>query len=152
MFQLFGKTFAPCKQFQILSSSISAHSKHIRFESTNRAEIRKEDTCRLEVEQWHSRNQSCLHPDTFTSEDWNNLIAINSKSQRRKYCRWLYLKAEKTRLQLEEKIKKQNESRMKLDIMLEDRKNNKHIAYGLGANCLFMRYRQKQFNLWGNLR
>lgn len=152
MFHLLVKTFASRQQFQILSPSILLHSKRIRFESTNHAEIQIADTCRSEVEQWHLRNQSCPHPDTFTPEDWKHLSTIHSKTQRRKYCRWLHLKAERKKLQLEQKVQKQNEFRIRHEKQLAKREKNEHIEYGLGFNSLFIRYNQKQFNRWSNVR
>lgn len=107
---------------------------------------------RCEVEQWHSRNQSCPHPDTFTPDDWHCLRAIASKTQRRKYCRHLFLKAERKRTQLLEKLENQQAIRVKREKTLDERETNDHIVYGLGHNSLFLRYDKKHFNHWRNLK
>lgn len=162
MFHMFVNSLNKYYRYQhgLLSSLFSMRLLSGRMRSSNSNknavwnEICVEKKCRLEVEvdEWHSRNQSCPHPNTLSTEDWMLLSHIESKTQRRKYCRELYAKATRKNLRHHNKMQKQEEIRIKRDKMFAERSTNDHIIYGLGHSSIFLRYDKKHFNGWRNLK
>lgn len=54
-------------------------------------------------------------------------------------------------LQVEKHIKKEHNKLARIAVIAE-REKNKHIVYGLGFNCLFLRICQQAINIWRDRR
>lgn len=85
-------------------------------------------------------------PATIKSDDWEHLITLKTPSARKKYYRFLFIKAEAGKKQraIKEAEKADRESRLK------EKQFNPHIYYGLGGNALFMRIRKPTMQKWKN--
>lgn len=98
----------------------------------------------------YSTGQEIPDPATIQPSDWEHLFTLNTHSARKKYCRFLFLKDVAKKKQLEAKAIRKAEALEQRAKVIEEKKQNSHIYYGLGGNTLLMRIRPATIDKWLN--
>lgn len=93
-----------------------------------------------------------IDPELITLEQWQNLFKMESRHQRRKYCRYLHSRKCFQMEQLEKQAQRKEDRKHVRQETIELRKNNPHINYGLGHNSMFPRITKHSINKWQNLK
>lgn len=101
---------------------------------------------------WHALGHQCVDPSELTEEHWQHLYELDTKHQRKRFCRFLLLKKQakaekKERAAEEREAKKGNRERIRAE-----RDANPHIVYGLGHNSIHLRINTQTMNKWINIK
>lgn len=101
---------------------------------------------------WHSLGYKCINPAELSEEQWQHLYELDTKHQRKRYCRYLLVRneARAEKKELNELRKPLNE--MKRERILADRESNQHIVYGVGHNSILLRISPQTINKWLNMK
>lgn len=106
----------------------------------------------FQVHLWHALGHQCVDPSELTEEHWQHLYELDTKHQRKRFCRFLLLKKQakaekKERAAEEREAKKGNRERIRAE-----RDANPHIVYGLGHNSIHLRINTQTMNKWINIK
>lgn len=101
---------------------------------------------------WHSLGHKCINPAELSEEQWQHLYELDTKHQRKRYCRYLLVRnearAEKKELkELRRQLKEGTHERI-----IADRESNQHIVYGVGHNSILLRISPQTINKWLNMK
>lgn len=103
-----------------------------------------------QVSYWYENGVDVADPSTFDSEIWKHLETLPSPTARRKHCRYLLLRQQKNAEAQKIKDIQRVEGLKKRAEIIEERKQNTHIRYGLGGNTLLPRILPKTLDKWRN--
>lgn len=91
-------------------------------------------------------------PEKITADEWTYIFNLPGTNQRHKHLQYLYgQQARSCKYNVEKAIRKEIID-LKGQAVVKNRKENKHIVYGLGHNFYFNRINRTQMAKWMNLR
>lgn len=113
---------------------------------------RKLKVLMLEVDVFRQEGRKAPDPEKLTSDHWNHLLTLKTRSSRQKFYSYLWQIEKKRenarRKREEEKVEIAEKRAEKMKLVAEQ----EHIVYGLNFTSMFMRIYDGTINMWMNNR
>jgi ribonuclease P protein 1 len=136
-------------------SPTQMYEKALDFKAITDGDAEQETKLRvLCLEHEVMKQEGVCVPRTLNQDQWKQLLAMDSRSKRRKYYKFLFgieIKKEKVKAMKAEKAKERLERLERIkNSEIKEEDDNTHIQYGLGKNSFLLRLYDATMNQYYN--